>query len=68
MTMIFFKKITHTSIASLRQPANRKNAAECSNRCFPNKEKAFFKAALRHLSSSKLCPKNCVILESFWDL
>lgn len=57
-----------TSTASFKCPANKKNAAECSNRCLPSKEKAFFKAALRHLSSVKLFPKNCVILVSFWDL
>lgn len=57
-----------TSTASFKCPANKKNAAECSKRCLPSKEKAFFNAALRHLSSVKLFPKNCVILVSFWDL
>lgn len=57
-----------TSTASFKCPASKKNAAECSKRCLPSKEKAFFNAALRHLSSVKLFPKNCVILVSFWDL
>lgn len=57
-----------TSIASFSEPASKKNAADCSKRCFPNKAKAFFKAALRHLSSLKLWLKKAVIFSSCWDL
>lgn len=57
-----------TSIASLRAPARRKNAAACSNRCFPSKANAFFRAALRQRSSVKLFEKNWVIRSSLLDL
>lgn len=57
-----------TSMASFNEPANKKKAADCSKRCFPSKEKAFFKAALRHLSSLKLWLKNVVIFSSCCDL
>lgn len=60
--------LSHTSMASFNEPANKKKAADCSNRCFPSKEKAFFKAALRHLSSLKLWLKNAVIFSSCCDL
>lgn len=56
------------STASLREPARRKKAAECWNRCFPSREKAFFSAAFLHRSSLKLFRKNSVILAFFWDL
>lgn len=55
-------------MASFNEPANKKKAADCSKRCFPSKEKAFFKAALRHLSSLKLWLKNVVIFSSCCDL
>lgn len=55
-------------MASFKEPANKKKAADCSKRCFPSKEKAFFKAALRHLSSLKLWLKNVVIFSSCCDL
>lgn len=55
-------------MASFNEPANKKKAADCSKRCFPSKEKAFFKAALRHLSSVKLWLKNVVIFSSCCDL
>lgn len=60
--------LTYTSMASFSEPANKKKAADCSKRCFPSKEKAFFKAALRHLSSLKLWLKNVVIFSSCCDL
>lgn len=56
------------STASLREPARRKKAAECWNRCLPNREKAFFSAAFLHRSSLKLFRKKSVILAFFWDL
>lgn len=56
------------STASLREPARRKKAAECWNRCFPSREKAFFIAAFLHRSSLKLFRKKSVILPFFWDL
>lgn len=56
------------STASLREPARRKKAAECWNRCFPSNEKAFFSAAFLHRSSLKLFRKKSVILAFFWDL
>lgn len=58
----------HTSMASFNDPANKKKAADCSKRCFPRRAKAFFKAALRHLSSLKLWLKNWVIFSSCWEL
>lgn len=60
--------LIYTSMASFNEPANKKKAADCSKRCFPSKEKAFFKAALRHLSSLKLWLKNVVIFSSCCDL
>lgn len=54
-----------TSTASLREPASRKKAAECRNRCFPSSEKAFFSAAFLHRSSLKLFLKKSVILAFF---
>lgn len=60
--------LSHTSMASFNEPASKKKAADCSKRCFPSKEKAFFKAALRHLSSLKLWLKNVVIFSSCCDL
>lgn len=50
--------IVLTSMASLSDPASRKKAADCSKRCFPSREKAFFKAAFRQRSSLKLFLKN----------
>lgn len=58
----------HTSIASLSDPASKKKAADCSKRCFPSREKAFFNAAFRQRSSLKLFLKNWVIFSSCWDL
>lgn len=52
------KTVVDTSMASLSDPANRKKAADCSKRCFPSREKAFFKAAFLHRSSLKLFLKN----------
>lgn len=60
--------LSFTSMASFNEPANKKKAADCSKRCLPSKEKAFFKAALRHLSSLKLWLKNVVIFSSCCDL
>lgn len=61
-------KSPQTSMASLREPANRKKAADCSKRCFPSREKAFLRAAFRQRSSLKLFLKNWVIFSSCWDL
>lgn len=55
-------------MASFNEPANKKKAADCSKRCFPSKEKAFFKAAFRHRSSLKLWLKKVVIFSSCCDL
>ena len=60
--------LRYTSMASFKEPASKKKAADSSKRCFPSKEKAFFKAALRHLSSLKLWLKNVVIFSSCCDL
>lgn len=60
--------LIYTSMASFNEPASKKKAADCSKRCFPSKEKAFFKAAFRHLSSLKLWLKNVVIFSSCCDL
>lgn len=62
------QRVANTSMASLSDPASRKKAADCSKRCFPSREKAFFKAAFRHRSSLKLFLKNWVIFSSCWDL
>ena len=55
-------------MASFSDPARRKKAADCSKRCLPSREKAFFSAAFLQRSSVKLFLKNLVIFSSCCDL